>query len=327
MKVKYGIATTSGTTALHLALVALGVGPGDEVLIPDLTMVACADAVLYTGAKPVFVDIEPRTLTLDPVDLRRKLTRRSRAVMPVHLYGHPARMAEILEISRRYNLLVIEDAAEAHGALYSGLPVGSFGHASCFSFFSNKIITTGEGGMVVTNSLAVAEKAQRFRDLAFAGKRRDYHHSALGFNYRMTNMQAALGLSQLDRIDKFVMHRRECARRYTAGLRDLRGLKVPFEEAWARSVFWMYTIAILGGRRTRASLMKRLERRGIDSRVCFWPLHRQSFLRDEPRSLAGFPVSDYFGTRGLSLPSGNGISLEEVDEVISAIPEELSHAK
>ncbi len=171
VKVRYGIATTSGTTALHLALVALGVGPGDEVLIPDLTMVACADAVLYTGAKPVFVDIEPRTLTLDPVDLRRKLTRRSRAVMPVHLYGHPARMAEILEISRRYNLLVIEDAAEAHGALYSGLPVGSFGHASCFSFFSNKIITTGEGGMVVTNSLAVAEKAQRFRDLAFAGKR------------------------------------------------------------------------------------------------------------------------------------------------------------
>jgi len=314
-----GIATTSGTTALHLALAALRIGPEDEVVIPDFTMIACANAVLYCGATPIFGDVDPITWTLDPADLERKITRRTRAIMPVHIYGHPADMDPIRRIARTHGLSVVEDAAEAHGALYRGRSVGGLGTAGCFSFYSNKIITTGEGGMVVTRSNAVAGRARRLRDLAFAHATRDYRHSELAFNYRMTNVQAAIGLAQLRRIDEFIEHRRACARIYADLLGDIEGVTLPAEAPWARNVYWMYTVLIAGGIASRARIIRRLASAGIESRVAFWPLHRQPFLRKGKGAKGRFPIADDLSRRGLSLPSGNGITEAMVAEAAQTL--------
>ncbi|HEX9341902.1 MAG TPA: DegT/DnrJ/EryC1/StrS family aminotransferase [Thermoplasmata archaeon] len=303
-----GVATTSGTTALHLAFAALRIKPGDEVIVPDFTIVACANAVLYGGATPVFADVDPITWTLDPADVERKITRRTKAIMPVHLYGHPADMDPLRRLARERGLAVVEDAAEAHGALYRGTPVGSIGTAGCFSFYSNKILTTGEGGMVVTRSKALADRARRLRDLAFAHPNRDYQHAEVAYNYRMTNVQAAIGLAQLRRIDAFVEHRRACARIYADRLDGIDGLTLPAEASWARNVYWMYTVLVPGGAARRARIARRLAASGVESRVSFWPLHRQPFLRAGRGARGRFPVTDDLARRGLSLPSGNGIT-------------------
>lgn len=310
-----GIATTSGTTALHLALATLGVGPDDEVLLPDFTMIACANSVLYTGARPVFVDVDPTTWTMDPQDLAEKISPRARVVMPVHVYGHPADMDSILEVAEANDLIVVEDAAEAHGATHRGRPVGGMGDMGCFSFYANKIITTGEGGMVVTNSGDLADRARRLRDLAFSSPERDFRHREVGFNYRMTNIQAAIGLAQLSRIESFINHRRESAKVYDEILRDVPGLTLPQEASWARSVYWMYTVLVSEGLASRRVVMKQLGDRGVESRATFWPLHLQPFLRagKTPGRDVSFPVSTALGRRGLSLPSGNGIGIESIE--------------
>ncbi len=312
---RHAIATTSGTTALHLALAALGIGPGDEVLVPDYTMVACANAVLYTGARPVFADVDPEHWTLTAESVAEKLHPRTRAILPVHLYGHPAPMDELLAIARERDLAVVEDAAEAHGATYRGTRVGGIGTIGCFSFYSNKLITTGEGGAVVTRSSRLARRARALRDLAFAHAVRDYRHSELGYNYRMTNLQAALGLAQLRQVRRFIHHRREAARLYSDLLSNANGIRLPKEASWARGVYWMYTVRIEGGTRRRARVMRALARRGIETRVGFWPLHRQPFLRRYARVTDRFPVSDRLGREALSLPSGNGISLTTIERV------------
>jgi perosamine synthetase len=316
---RFGVATTSGTTALHLALATLGIGPGDEVILPDSTMVACLDAVLYTGARPVLVDVDPTTWTLDPDRVEDAITPRTRAIMPVHLYGHPARMDPLLALARRHDLRVVEDAAEAHGALYRGKPVGALGDVGCFSFYSNKVITTGEGGMLVTRRSRIADRARRLRDLAFATSARDYRHSELAFNYRMTNLQAAIGVAQLRRIEGFIQHHRSCARIYADRLRDVEGVELPSEAPWARSVYWMYTVLVRKGDLARRRLMGRLRRAGVETRVAFWPLHRQRFARPEYRGKRRFPVADRIGDAGLSLPSGNGISERMVEHVCDLV--------
>jgi perosamine synthetase len=311
----YGVAASSGTTALHLALAALDLGPGDEVLVPDLTFVATANAVCYTGATPVLVDLDPRTWTIDLEDARRKLTPRTKALIVVHLYGHPADLDAAVALSRDHGLALIEDAAQAHGARYKGRRVGGIGDLGVFSFYGNKIITTGEGGMVVTNDRRLADRARSLRGHAMDLKRRYYHHE-VGFNYRMTNVQAAIGCAQLEEADSILARRRALAASYHAGLAGLQGIDTPPAEPWAENVHWMYSIVIrpefgLG----RDAVMTELDAQGIETRPFFVPLH------DLPAfsSTGTFPVSTGLGYSGINLPSGTGLLPDQIDSVCQAL--------
>lgn len=342
--VKHAVTTTSGTTALHLALAALGIGPGDEVIVPDLTMIAVPYAVLYTGARPVLVDVDPETFNLDPDRLRefirdwcrydpgRKalLHKRTggavRAVIPVHLYGHPCRMDEILDLARENGLLVVEDAAEAHGARYlSGrlnrpLAAGSMGDAGCFSFYANKIITTGEGGMVVTDSDETAERCRRLKDLAHSpGKR--FLHTDLAFNYRMTNVQAAIGLAQVEEVDRFIALKRKMAEAYHLGLSDIDGLTLPLEKPWGWSVYWMYAVLVEKSfGLSREDVLDRLRDKGVDTRTFFVPVHEQPvFRKDALPGGESFPVSVELAEKGFYLPSGLALTPDQVGQVCLAV--------
>ncbi|MEZ4701594.1 MAG: aminotransferase class I/II-fold pyridoxal phosphate-dependent enzyme [Rhodothermales bacterium] len=324
--VGHALCTSSGTTALHLALAALGVGPGDEVIVPDLTFGASANAVLQTGAIPVFADIDPETWTLHPDAIREQLTPRTRAIMPVHLYGHPCDMDPIMDIARRHNLFVVEDCAEALGATYKGRQVGTFGDVGCFSFFANKVITTGEGGMVTTNRAALHEKMAILRDHGMDKSRR-YWHLYAGFNYRMTNIQAAIGLAQMERIDDFLEGRQRVVRRYAEQLGDLPGIVLPPEAPWARNIHWLYSIlvdeSVLGV--SRDTLRSSLAEHGIETRSFFCPLHDQpAFI---PFAHGWFPVTEAVAGRGLNLPTSNEISLDDVDRVCKAIRQTLRDAR
>jgi len=317
---KYGIATTSGTTALHLALAALGIGKGDEVIIPSFTMAACAFSVIYTGAKPVLVDSEPETWNMDVNQVERKINPHTKAIMPVHIYGHPCDMEPIMDIARKYRMYVLEDAAEAHGAEYRGKKAGGIGDVGCFSFYANKIITTGEGGMVVTNDEKVADRARRLKDQAFSRERR-FLHTEIGFNYRMTNIQAAIGLAQLENIDRLVELRRENAALYSRLLKGIPGITLPKEKKWAKNVYWMYSIVIedeFG--MSRDDLMAFLRQKGIDTRTFFIPMHVQPAFRNLGLFEGErYPVSDRLAERGLYLPSGSGLSKDQISSVCEAV--------
>ena len=311
------LCTSSGTTALHLALVSMGIGPGDEVIIPDITFGASANVVIHTGAQPVFVDIDPETHTMDVDSVRDAVTPRTKAIMPVHLYGHPCDMDPILEIARQNNLKVIEDCAEALGAEYKGQKVGLLGDVGCFSFFANKVITTGEGGMVLTNDQNLFERMSLYRDHGMSKERR-YWHLVPGFNYRMTNLQAAVGLAQLERINHFLHQRDQVVKTYNNCLKKIAGLNIPKSAVWARNIFWLYSIVIdekiLGIQRDE--LANRLVEKGVETRPVFPPLHNQPAYA---HTAASFPVSEYFGSNGLSLPTGNTLSIKDVKRVCEAI--------
>ncbi len=343
--VKHAVTTTSGTTALHLALAAAGIGAGDEVIIPDLTMIAVPYAVVYTGAKPVLVDVDRAMFNLDPDRLGEFLGRACRydrekkalintrtgglvrAVLPVHLYGHPCPMKEILILAREYGLLVIEDAAEAHGALYypgrektTGLKAGAIGDIGCFSFYANKIVTTGEGGMVVTNDDKVAEQARRLKDLAHSPRKR-FLHTDLAFNYRMTNVQAAIGLAQLEEIETSIAIKQRMAAAYKKNLAGIPGLILPEEKPWARNVYWMYAVLIekkFG--LSRDEVMERLHEAGVDTRSFFIPVHEQPvFAKDNAYRGLSFPVSKVLSKKGFYLPSGLALTTTQIDEVCRAV--------
>jgi perosamine synthetase len=304
---EFGVAVSSGTAALHLAVRAAGVGPGDEVLVSASTNIATALAVLHNGAIPVPVDSEEESWNLDLDLIESLITPRTKAVLPVHLFGHPVDMERLVEIADRHGLVVIEDAAEAHGATCRGRKVGSFGAMGCFSFYANKLITTGEGGMVVTDSEELAERLRLLRNLAFAEPR--FRHEEAGYNYRMTGYQAAMGLAQLPRLEHFIRRKREVAATYSALLGDLRGLRLPREQSWARSVFWMYGIVVdEEAGITRDELATALRADGIDSRTFFCPMNLQPCLTRSP----GFrevpcPVAESLWERGLYLPSSTGL--------------------
>lgn len=318
--VPYGITTTSGTTALHLALAALGVGQGDEVIVPALTIAACAFAVQYTGARSILVDSEPQTGNLDVKQLETRLTPRTRAIMPVHLYGHPVDMDPVLAIAQKHGLAVLEDAAEAHGALYRERVVGGIGAIGCFSFYGNKIVTTGEGGMVVTADAQLADRARRLKDLAHSKGRR-FEHDEVGFNYRMTNIQAAIGLAQLERIGESIGKKRWMAGLYNSLLADVPGLVLPGEAAWARSVYWMYAVRV-GDKvgLSRDELMARLRERGVDTRTFFVPMHQQPvFARMGWFRGESYPVAEHLARTGLYLPSGLAITEEQIRTVCAEI--------
>lgn len=312
---KHAVATNNGTTALHLALACFGVGPGDEVIIPSLTFASTAFAVTYCGAKPVFVDIQPDTWCLDPSGIAAKITDRTKGIIPVHIYGHPADMEPIMTIAEEYGLFVLEDAAEAHGALWTQAKVGSIGDIGAFSFYGNKIITTGEGGMLTTDNDQLYERALYLRDVAMSPERR-YWHDDIGYNYRLTNIQAAIGVAQLERINQIIDKKRAHAHTYAERLAGTPGLTLQTEAAWAKSVFWMYSVLIgddFG--LNRDQVMIKLKDNGIDSRPFFYPLHTMPpyLSADE------LPQTERISRQGINLPSGNLLSEAEINKVCETI--------
>jgi perosamine synthetase len=316
--VKHAVAVTSGTAALHVACAALGLGPGDEVVMPTFTMIAPAFAVCYTGATPVFCDSVPESWVLDPARIEEQITPRTRAILAVHIYGHPCDMDAVRSVARRRGLALIEDAAEAIGSQVRGAPCGRLGDVGCFSFFANKAITCGEGGMVVTDSDELARSCRSLRNLAFpVSTLRTFHHERIAFNYRMPSLSAALGLAQLERIDEYVAMRRRNAARYGALLAGVTGITLPPEADWARNSYWMY--AILVDERfgeSRDALMERLAGAGIETRPFFVPLHRQEALRVFGCECdTRHPVAEMLGERGLYLPSSTDLTEAEIERV------------
>jgi len=312
---KYGIATSNGTVALHLALVALGVTKGDEVIVPTLTFAATASAVVYTGANPVFVDSHPDYWCIDENKLAEKISPRTKAVIPVHLYGHPCDMDTIMGIARKHNLFVVEDAAEAHGAQYKGEKVGSFGDIACFSFYGNKLLTTGEGGMCLTNDEGLADRMRLLRDHGMNPQRR-YWHDTIGFNYRMTNMQAAIGVAQLNKLDEFVERKRKLAEIYHSLLSGVEGINLPQEMPWAKSVCWMYSVLVEDDFGIdRDELMKRLGQQGIETRHLFHPLHVMPPYANKER----MPVAEALSQKGISLPSSTNLTPAQIEYITGAI--------
>jgi perosamine synthetase len=311
--VRHAIATSNGTVALHLALVALGVEPGDEIIVPTLTYIATANAVRYCNATPVFADCDPGTLNIDPLDIARQITPRTKGIIVVHLYGHPVDMDPILELARAYGLFVLEDAAEAHGAEYRGQRVGGFGECATFSFFGNKIVTSGEGGMVTTNDDQLAQRLRLHRGQGMDPDRR-YWHPVIGYNYRITNIAAAIGLAQMERVDQALEARYRLAGWYAerlAGLTDrLSLLKV---EEWARPVFWMQTVLLSeGGEADRDRVMARLDAANIETRPVFYPMHVLPPYRQDS---ARFPNATSCAARGINLPTHALLSEDDVDRV------------
>lgn len=320
--VQHAVSVTSGTAALHLSLVALGIGEGDEVLVPDFTIVSCMNAVLYTGATPVFVDIDPETYCIDPERIEAAITERTKAIMPVHIYGHSCDMDPILEIAQKRNLLVIEDAAEVHGAEYKGGKCGSFGAVSAFSFYGNKIITTGEGGMVCTDDDLIAEELRSLKNLAHSPKKR-FWHEEVGFNYRLTNMQAALGLGQMESVSTLLAHKHWMGEQYTEKLADIQGLILPVTKSYSTNVYWMYGVRVteeLGI--TRDKLTARLKERGVDTRDFFIPLSSQPISEQLPP--ASCPISAEVAASGFYLPSGLALTQEQLDYVCNVFHEVVS---
>jgi perosamine synthetase len=336
---KYGIAVCNGTAALQVAIGCLDLESGDEVIMPTFTIISCALSVIYNNGKPVLVDSEPRTWTMDVNKIEEKITKKTKAIMPVHIYGHPCDMDRIWELAKKYNLKVIEDAAEAHGAeyrikfqnskfkdqkkeKYEWKKCGSLGDISCFSFYANKIITTGEGGMVLTNNEGYTEKARLLRNLCFRKDRR-FYHTELGSNFRITNLQAAIGLAQFERIDELIEKKRWIGRSYNERLKDIKGLILPVEESWAKNVYWMYGIVLdrnIGF--DAVKFAKELREKGIDTRPFFLGMHEQpvfhkmGLFKDEH-----YPVAERIARQGLYLPSGLTLTEKDIDTVVRAVRE------
>lgn len=311
---KYAVSTSSGTSALHLALLALGIGKGDKVLVPSLSFVASANTVAYTGATPVFIDSHKEYWCVNPSKIEENIDRHTKALMVVHLYGHPCDMDPIMKISDTYNLHVIEDCAEAHGAEYRGRKVGSFGTINCFSFYGNKVITTGEGGMCLTENEELAEKMRILRDHGMS-LRRKYWHEVVGFNYRMTNLQAAIGVAQLDKLESLVGKKRHIASMYKKLLYNEQAITLHPEMPWAKNVYWLFSVLVDRTRRDKA--IEHLERKGIETRPFFYPQHILPPYRRDLR----LPVAEELSTRGINLPSGSGLSEDDINEVVKALEE------
>ena len=331
---KYGIAVSNGTAALQVAVECLDLAPGDEVILPTFTIISCALAVINRGCIPVLVDSDPQTWCMDVAQIEQKITPRTRAIMPVHIYGHPVDMDPLLCTAQKHGLAIIEDAAEVHGAEYlsgrnTSNPVwrrcGSFGSLSCFSFYANKLITTGEGGMVVTDDEALAEKARSVRNLAFQPRRRFYHEE-LGFNFRLTNLQAALGLAQLERIDQIVAQKRWMGSEYTSRLQGVGGLQLPTEQPWARNVYWMYGVVLSESAGMDAlEFAARLREREVETRPFFLGMHEQPVFRKRGLFLnERFPIAERIARQGLYLPSGLALTPEQLYQVCDAVKEVLS---
>jgi len=311
----HALAVSNGTVALHLALVTLGIGPGDEVIVPDLTFAAPVNAVLYVGATPVLVDIDQHTMTMNMDAAERAVTSRTRAIIPVHLYGHPADMGRVMTLSQQHDLVVIEDCAEALGSLYQGVHVGNLGHAAIFSFFGNKTITTGEGGMLLFNDTAMFERAHILRDHGMSKERR-YWHDQVGYNYRMTNIQAAIGVAQMERIGEFIERKRWNAEQYSLRLSGEVGLQLVGEVGDVVNSYWFYTIVLpLELAAKRDEIIGMMIKNGVEARPIFYPMHRMPPYAPFVAAGQTYPVSDAVADAGISLPSGVNMSESDIEKV------------
>lgn len=326
---KYGVSVCNGTAALQASVAALHLEAGDEVIMPTFTIISCALAIIYAGGTPVLVDVDPRTWTMDVEQVADKITSRTKAVMVVHIYGHPADMDPIVALADRHGLAIIEDAAEAHGAEYlsqrnSAAPqwkrCGSFGTASCFSFYANKLITTGEGGMVLTDDPELAETLRSLRNLCFHPERR-FSHSELGFNFRLTNIQAALGLAQLERMDQIVAKKRWMGHEYAKRLEGMTGLQLPVEEPRAKSVYWMYGVVLSRDTGMDASVfVRKMTGRGVETRPFFLGMHEQPvFQRRGLFQGESYPIAERLARQGLYLPSGMALTEEQLGYVAETV--------
>jgi perosamine synthetase len=324
---KHGIAVTNGTAAIDAAVDSLGIGPGDEVIMPTFTIISCITQIVRCGAIPVLVDSDSVTWNMDITQIEAKITARTKAIMVVHIYGLPVDMLPVLDIAKRHNLKIIEDAAEMHGQTYHGKPCGSFGDISTFSFYPNKHLTTGEGGMIVTDDDELAETCRSLRNLCFQPEKR-FVHERLGWNLRMTNMQAAIGLAQLERLDDFIQRKRMMGQRYTELLIDLPGLQLPLAHTgYANNIYWVYGLLLdkSAGLNT-VDIMKRLAAKGIGTRPFFYPMHLQPVLKrlgffsnDEQ-----YPIAESFYERGFYLPSGMALNDVQIERCVNILREELS---
>jgi perosamine synthetase len=320
--VKHAVTCTNGTVAIHLALLALGIGPGDEVIIPTLTFIATANAVRYCGATPVLVDCEDQTWNIDPAQIEAKITPRTRAIMVVHLYGHSVDMGAIQEIATRRGLYLVEDAAEAAGATYKGKVVGSMGDVSTFSFFGNKVISTGEGGMVTTNDAKLAATMRQLKEQGMDPSHR-YWFPVVGYNYRMTNIAAAIGLAQMEKIDWHIGRRLEVARWYLEDLDGVQGLSWQVEQPWARHVYQFFTVVLDSAMDVdRKDIIAHMQTRGVEGRPVVYPMHVLPPYADDARGQS-FPVADRISQRGINLPTSANLTREDVRRVTESLVERL----
>src|ERR1700693_1488891 len=311
--VRYAATVSNGTAALRLALVALGIGPGDEVIVPTLTYISAVNAITYTGATPVFVDSLPNTWQMDSEDVKRKITPKTRAIMAVHLYGHPCDMDELVSISNKKSLFLIEDCAEAFGSLYKDRHVGNFGHIATFSFYGNKTSTTGEGGMVITNDETLHDRVVHFKGQGLA-EHRQYWHDVVGYNYRMTNICAAIGLAQLEQADKFIGKKRKISGWYSEELKKIP-LEIHQEVGNVRHSYWMFSVLATDAS-DRDPLRDHLAKAGIDTRPLFYPVHTMPMYSTK---FQRHVVAEGLGWRGINLPSWPGLDKGDVKFVCNEI--------
>jgi perosamine synthetase len=322
---KYGIAVSNGTAAVDVSVESLGIGPGDEVIMPTFTIISCIGQIVRAGATPVLVDSDPVTWNMDVSQIEDKITSRTKAIMVVHIFGLPVDMDPVLDIAQRHGLKIIEDAAQMHGQNYKGKPCGSFGDISTFSFYPNKHITTGEGGMIVTDDEQLAEECRGLRNLCFQAKKR-FVHERLGWNFRMTNMQAALGLAQLERLDEFVSRKRNMGAKYTELLTGVEGVQLPLAKTdYADNIYWVFGMLLddqLGFDAEEA--MQRLGKKKIGCRPFFYPMHQQPALKDMGLFKGeSYPVAERLYKQGFYIPSGMALTEQQIEKVSEAVVEEL----
>jgi perosamine synthetase len=323
---KYGVAVANGSVALDAAVSACGIRPGDEVILPTFTIVSCAAAIVRAGATPVLVDSDPSTWNMLPSQVEERITSRTRAIMVVHIYGLPVDMAPIRAVARKHGITIIEDAAEMHGQTYRQRPCGSLGDIATFSFYPNKHVTTGEGGMIVTDEAGLAAKCRSLRNLCFGPEKR-FVHDELGWNFRMSNLQAAVGLAQLERLDEFVARKRAMGALYDRLLQDIAGIQLPMKSTEAASnIYWVYGVVLDESVAFDAEeAMRRLSAKGVGTRAFFWPMHEQPVFR-RMGLFAGetYPTAERMARRGFYLPSGLGLSNAEIERSAQALREILA---
>lgn len=318
---KYGIAVSNGSVALDSSIIALDLQPGDEVIMPTFTIICCASAITRVGAIPVLVDCEPDTWNMDVSQIEAKITPRTKAIMVVHIYGLPVDMDPVIKLAQKYGLKIIEDAAEEHGQHYNGKPIGSFGEISCFSFYPNKHITTGEGGMIATDDLKLAERCRSLRNLCFKPEKR-FVHDELGYNYRMTNIQAAVGLAQLERMDDFVVKKRKTGNYYNERLKGVEGIQLPLKSrSFAESIYWVYGVVLDDKVPFDAeTAIKKMHDLGIGCRPFFWPMHEQPVLKKMKLfQNESYPVAEKIARRGFYIPSGLNLSETQMERVVDSL--------
>jgi perosamine synthetase len=322
---RFGVAVSSGTAALQVAVSALGIGPGDEVIMPTFTIISCAAAIVRTCASPVLIDSDPVTWNMDVSQIEDKITPKTKAIMVVHIYGLPVDMGPVLKLAQKYNLKIIEDAAEAHGLTYRGKFCGSFGDVSIFSFYPNKLVTTGEGGMIVTDDEEIANRCRSLRNLCFQQDRR-FVHRQLGWNFRMTNLQAALGVAQLEKLQEFVAIKRQMGKKYTQLLADVNCIQLPAERTeYAENIYWVYGVVLTKEVDFDAKeAMKRLAERKVGTRPFFWPIHEQPvFKKTGMFERENYPVAEKLARRGFYVPSGLALTELQIEYVVECLKEIL----